>query len=71
VGGARRGAADGGSAPIDIVSDLLAAPVAPIADPATVIAMSAAAPAHHAHLLVFRIPSLLEILTLSKHLLGD
>jgi hypothetical protein len=44
------------------------APVAPIAEPATIIATSAAAPAHHAHLLVFRIPSLLEILSLSKHL---
>ena len=40
------------------------------AEPATIMAMSAAAPDHHAHLLVFRIPSLLEDFTLSSTFLG-
>jgi hypothetical protein len=54
-----------------MVSVWLLAPVAPIAEPETTIATSAAAPAHHAHLLVFRIPSLLEVLTLSSTFVGD
>jgi hypothetical protein len=45
--------------------------VAPIAEPATAMAMSAAAPAHHAHLLDFRIPSLLEDFTLSNTFFGE
>jgi hypothetical protein len=60
---ARPGSSDGGSAPIDSRSTWVFAPVAPIAEPATAMAMSAAAPAHHAHLLLFRIPSLLEDFT--------